>query len=148
MRVNTRIFVTAVLLLFLTWCGCQSQTIGLHVSPRVTGRVLDAKTRKPLSGVIVSRNRPDVSRSSPPKGGELLTRKPDIRTDANGSFALESETVLSLLPWGGWSSLRLSFEKGGYERLVTNISITELPTNNASTHRLVHLRDVLLHPEP
>jgi hypothetical protein len=123
--------------------------MGSLASPRVTGRVLDSQTRQALAGVLVGRGRPDTTTSSsPPKGAELLTRKPDILTDADGTFTLASEHVLSLLPWGGWSYLHLTFERAGYERFVTNISITQLSTNAPpDADHVVHTGDILLHPK-
>ncbi len=74
-----------------------------------------------------------------------MIRKPAILTGADGRFVLESESVLSLLPWGGWSSLRLSFERAGYERFVTNISLIQPTTNNLpGADKLVDTGDILL----
>ena len=144
---HARLF-PAALLLSLLLLGCNTQPMGSLASPRITGRVLDSQTRQPLPGVLVSRGRPDTTTSSsPPKGGELLTRKPEILTGADGSFVLGSEHVLSLLPWGGWSYLHLTFERAGYERFVTNISISQLPTNTPpSSDHVVNTGDILLHP--
>ncbi len=55
-------------------------------------------------------------------------RKPPVKTDPEGRFALESERVLSVFRGAGWDRVRLSFAHAGYQDLRTNYSI--LPATN------------------
>jgi hypothetical protein len=61
----------------------------------------------------------------------LLIRKPPVLTGPRGQFVLESERVLTPVRWGGWSSVRLTFERAGYSRFQTNYSISSLVATNA-----------------
>jgi hypothetical protein len=125
--------------------GCSSWHLGPYVSPRVTGRVLAAETLQPIAGVTVSRGRAEHSRSAySPKGAEILMQKEPVRTDQAGQFELGSERILALLPWGGWSTVWLTFDCPGYQRLQTNLSATALATNSPSGEPMVQAGDVLL----
>ena len=122
----------AIGLLVLATPGCQSAWLGPYVSPRVTGRVVVADSLEPLAGVRVLRG-PEAnpsSRAYPPKGGELLMRRPPPVTGRDGRFALSSERILALGRWGGWSSVRLAFECPGYRPYQTNYPSTSLTTTN------------------
>ena len=131
----------------LALAGCQSISFGPYVSPRVVGRVVAEDTNRPLAYAKVTRGKPEPAPRAgwDPKGAELLMRKGDVLTDHDGRFALGSERVLSLVRWGGWDSVPLSVERGGYQRFQTNYSITNLvatdsaaqePTIDAGTIRL------------
>jgi hypothetical protein len=113
--------------------GCKELAWGPYVSPRVAGRVLAADTRQPLAGVKVTRGRPEppLRAGWAPHGGELLVRKLPISTGPNGQFVMESERVLTLVRWGGWSSVHLNFDRAGYLRLQTNFPISSLTVTNA-----------------
>ena len=117
----------------LTLAGCQNVAWGPYVSPRVTGQVLATDTRQPLAGVKVIRGRPEPQPLAgwAPHGGELLLRKPPSLTDPYGRFVLESQRVLTLVRWGGWSSVRLTFEHTGYLRFQTNYALSSLTATNA-----------------
>jgi hypothetical protein len=117
----------------LTLAGCRSLGWGPYVSPRVRGQVLAADTRQPLAGVKVTRGRPEPQPLAgwAPRGAELLLRKPPTLTGPRGQFVLEGERVLTLIRWGGWSSVRLTFEHGGYLRFQTNYSLSSLAATNA-----------------
>jgi hypothetical protein len=54
---------------------------------------------------------------------------PPVLTDLDGRFVLESERVLTFIPWGGWSSVRLTFEADGYRRFQTNYTRAAVATN-------------------
>jgi hypothetical protein len=125
--------------------GCSSWHLGPYVSPRVTGRVVAADTLKPLAGVTVSRGRTERPQAAyTPKGAEILMQKEPVRTDHAGQFELGSERILALLPWGGWSTVWLTFDCRGYQRLQTNFSATALATNSPSGEPMVQTGDVLL----
>jgi hypothetical protein len=108
---------------------------------------LDGETHQPLAGAKVSRVRPPERDNQPPKGGELLMRKPDNQTDGNGCFSLGSERVLTLFRFGGWNSVRLYVERPGYLSLRTNYSGASLQvTNTPSGEPLVEAGDIFLQP--
>lgn len=122
-----------LILCALSVAGCKNLAWGPYVSPRVTGQVLAADTRQPLAGVKVMRGPPPAKPLAgwPPLGGELLMRRPPPETDPSGHFLLESERVLTPVRWGGWTSVRLTFEQAGYRTLQTNYSFASLQATNA-----------------
>lgn len=73
-----------------------------------------------------------------------MMQKEPVRTDREGRFELGSERILALLPWGGWSTVWLTFDCPGYQRLQTNFSATALATNSPSGEPMVQAGDVLL----
>ncbi len=113
--------------------GCQHMEWGPYVSPSVTGRVLAADTHQPLADVKVTRGPPPPKPLAgwPPLGGELLMRRPPPETDPSGRFVLDSERVLTPVHWGGWTSVRLTFERAGYVTLRTNYPFSGLQATNA-----------------
>jgi hypothetical protein len=125
--------VIGLFLFAVSLAGCKNLAWGPYVSPRVTGQVLAADTRQPLAGVKVTRGRPEPQPLGEwaPHGGELLLRRPPILTGPQGQFVLESERVLTLIRWGGWSSVHLTFERAGYLRFQTNYSLSSLAATNA-----------------
>ena len=119
----------AILTLVAVTAGCKSVSLGPYVSPRVTGRVVAADSGQPLAGVTIVRGRvPARTPDLPPKGGELLMRRPPITSDRDGRFTLPSERVLTLVRWGGWDSVRLTLERDGYRRFQTNYPASSLTT--------------------
>lgn len=125
--------------------GCRSSDWGPYVSPSVRGQVLDADTGKPLARVKVTRGRFWASNNQPPKGGEQLMRQPEVLTDSAGHFRMSSERVLTLYRFGGWSSVRLTFDCAGYRQFTTNYSgAALLITNTPSGEPLVLTGDVRL----
>ena len=135
----------AFVLLALVLAGCASWRFGPYVSPQVTGRVLAADTREPVTGVTVSRGRGEQPLEWPPKGAELLMRKAPTRTDRDGRFELASEQILALISWGGWSTVRLTFQCAGYERFRTNYS-ARAPSFSQAGEPLVNVGDVVIKP--
>ncbi|MCX6929115.1 MAG: hypothetical protein NT154_38750 [Verrucomicrobia bacterium] len=140
---------------FLTLClaivalvGCESMPFSPFISPRVTGRVLAADTGKPLADVTVKSgaHRDDARGVMPPKGGELLMAKSPARTDRDGRFALNTERVLTPFRSAGWFSVRLSFERAGYERFRTNYSSLNVCTNSPDGKPWLNAGEILLHP--
>jgi hypothetical protein len=114
-------FVLAIFLL----AGCKSSSPAPYVSPKVTGRVVDALTQAPLKGVKVRKVVPDQEPNvlNDVKGGQALSKTPAVRTAADGTFELGSERSLSPFQRGGWYSVGLAFEHPEYTRYVTNYSL-------------------------
>lgn len=140
---------TAVLMFSLLMCGCQSGSWGPYSSPRVSGQVLSADTEEPLLGVNVIRGGAEKPPQAgwPPKGGELMMRKPPVQTDKNGQFVLASERVLSVYRGTGWNHVRLRFIKPGFLTLQTNFSLT-LMTNAPEGEASLPIGRVFLQPAP
>jgi hypothetical protein len=128
--------------------GCQSHPFSVSVSPRLTGRVLDADTRQPLAKVKIRNydQTDDYQRAVPPKGGQRMTAKEAVWTDRDGRFTMETERVLSPFRSAGWFSVRLSFERAGYERFLTNYSYLNLGTNSSNGKEGLNAGVVLLQP--
>ena len=87
---------------------------------------------QPLAGVKVIRGRPELAAQPgwTPHGGELLIRKPAPLTGPDGRFTLLGERVLTPVHWGGWSLVRLTFNRPGYLSLQTNCSAASLVATN------------------
>jgi hypothetical protein len=128
--------------------GCESMPFSPFTSPRVTGRVLAADTGRPLAGVTVKSGAQagDFRTGMPPKGGELLMAKSPVRTDQDGRFTLDTERVLTPFRGAGWFSVRLAFERAGYERFRTNYSSLNVSTNSPNSEPLLNAGEILLHP--
>src|SRR5208283_1042308 len=120
----------ALCLAAVVLAGCKAMPFSPFISPRVTGRVLAADTRQPLSGVTVqSGAQARAYRGAmPPKGGELLMAQAPVRTDRDGRFTLETERVLTPFGGAGWFSVPLLFEHSGSERYRTNYSTLNVST--------------------
>jgi hypothetical protein len=130
--------------------GCQSYPLSVSVSPRLTGRVLAADTRQPLAKVKVTNcdKTDDYQRSVPTKGGQRLTPNEVMCTDQDGRFVMETERVLAPFRSAGWFSVRLSFERAGYERFLTNYSYLNLGTNTLNGKDGLDAGIILLQPTP
>ena len=128
--------------------GCASHPLSLLVSPRVTGRVVDAGTRQPLPDVkvISGSQAATFSEAVPPKGGQLLTAQAPARTDKEGRFTLATERVLTPFGGSGWLSVQLLFSRPGYERFVTNYTYADLTTNSSNGEPLLDAGTILLQP--
>lgn len=138
----------AVLIPICAALGCKTVSPIRIVSPRVSGRVVDARTRQPIAGVRVQRQ---VGRDShrvmdPPKGGELMKQPAIVTTDAEGNFTLLAERDLTVLRSATWFSVRLVFEHSRYERL-TGVYVAAQATNTWKGEPLVQTGDVLLVPK-
>ena len=140
----------AICLAAFVLVGCESLPFSPFISPRVTGRVLDADTRQPVADVTVKSGAQAAGHSSamPPKGGELLMAQPPERTDHDGRFTLQTERVLTPFRGAGWLSVQLLFERSGYERFRTNFSTLNLRTNTVNGEPLLDAGDIFLHPVP
>lgn len=117
--------VVSVLLVALLQTGCKSSSPAPYVSPRVTGRIIDAQSKQPIKGVKVQRLMPDQQPNvlNDVKGGQALASASAARTASDGTFEMASERSLSPFRRGGWYSVSLAFEHPEYTRYVTNYSL-------------------------
>ena len=120
-------FRFGVLMVMLSFAGCKSSSPAPYVSPKVTGRVLEAETQRPIKGVKVRRLIPDQEPNvaNHVKGGQVMVKAPAIRTASDGTFELASERSLAPFQRGGWYSVSLAFEHPGYLRCVTNYTLRD-----------------------
>ena len=132
----------------LALAGCESHPFSVQVSPRLTGRVLAADTGQPIADVKIRNiDQPsDQSSTMPSKGGKLIQAAPDIRTDRDGRFVLETQRVLAPFSGAGWFSVQLSFEHAGYERYLTNFSYLNLGTNSVNGEPGLSAGNILMQP--
>jgi hypothetical protein len=145
LAIAARVLTLAVLAGALV--GCKSYSPSQYVSPRVTGRVLDARTRAPLPDVTVRRIDSDGGERNftPQHGGEMMMQSPGVRSRPDGTFVLEAVRDLSPLHHIHWYSVSLSFERSGYDRLLTNYSRTSaISTPDGAP--LITAGDILLQP--
>jgi hypothetical protein len=103
--------------------GCKSSSPSPYVSPRVTGRVVDAQTRQPIKGVMILLPEQQPNALDGVKGGHALAGASTLRTALDGSFELASARTLSPFRRGGWYSVTLAFEHSEYTPFVTNYSL-------------------------
>jgi hypothetical protein len=134
--------------LALTLAGCQSGSPAPYIAPRVTGRVLDARTSQPLAGVAVSRLTPDQNPdpSNPPHGGQLIEQVPVVRTGPDGSFVLDSVRDFTPFRRSGWYGVSIAFEHRDYVRRVIDYTLANA-TNSAKGEPVVPAGDIRLEPK-
>lgn len=127
--------------------GCGHFAISQYISPRVTGRVVDAQTRQPLAGVDIRRvgqamiaNGGDL-----PKGGQVMERPAPVVTGPDGTFVVDSQRAFAIFRSVGWYNVALSFEREGYLQTSTNFTLSN-STNTASGEPWVQAGDVPLQP--
>src|SRR5678815_1637610 len=127
--------------------GCKTTSPSQYISPRVEGRVLDAKTHQPIAGVKVIRVEPDLEPAVDQalKGGQAMERTPAVRSIKDGTFVLDSERDLELFRRAGWYSVTLTFEHAGYASITTTYTVANA-TNSPSGEPLVKAGDILLTP--
>lgn len=128
--------------------GCKSHSPTHYDAPRVTGRVLNARTHQPVANVRIQWVRPNDGAGSMEtiKGGQLLTRPQPIRSHADGSFELAAQKSLSLWSQFAWFSVKISFAHSGYDQFTTNYT----PANAIilpSGESVIHTGDILLQPK-
>jgi hypothetical protein len=121
--------------------GCHSPS--QYTSPRVTGRVLDEETKRPIKGVQVRRTSDAPRPMEPPKGSEIMMQEPSVFTRDDGTFTLQSQRDLSFLRQLEWFSVSLSFNHPDYVPLKKTFSSTSV-TNKSPGEPLVETGDVLL----
>jgi hypothetical protein len=140
-----RAFASAIAVLAIV--GCQSASPSRYSSPRITGRVLDARTQQPISGVQVRRVTPqDPNVDQTVKGGQSLEQSAAVRTDSDGRFVLVSQKNLTLFSRLGWYSVSVAFTHPHYERLTTEYTLLNA-TNTPSGEPLVRAGDIRLQPK-
>ncbi len=149
MKISKRLNRTLVLAIVgLAIVGCQSASPSRYSSPRITGRVLDARTQLPIQSVQVRRLTPfDPNADQTVKGGQRLEKSPAVRTDSDGNFVLDSERILTLFSRLGWYSVSLAFTHPNYEQLTTEYTLVNA-TNTPSGEPLVQAGDIRLQPKP
>jgi hypothetical protein len=149
MRISNHLNRTlALALVGLAIVGCQSAAPSRYSSPRITGRVLDARTQQPIQGVQVRRVTPqDPNADQTVKGGQSLAKSPAVRTDSDGNFVLDSERILTLFSRLGWYSVSVAFTHPNYERLTTEYTLLNA-TNTPSGEPLVQAGEIRLQPKP
>src|SRR5882724_10003196 len=89
----------ALVVVMCALIGCKSHSPSQYVSPRVTGRVLDAETRQPLAEARLQRVNPEraLSPYSTMKGGQMMQQAPlVILSGVDGTFVVDSERTLVL----------------------------------------------------
>jgi len=128
--------------------GCKSHSPSHYVSPRVIGRVVDARTHQPLAGVEVKRIVPNYEAGTMDevRGGEVLARFQPPQTSADGAFDLDPEKSVSFLRQIAWFTAEISFARRGYETFITNYT----PANalfQPSGEAVIHAGDILLTPK-
>jgi hypothetical protein len=138
----------AFLVAAIIFAGCASGNFTHYTSPEITGRVLAADTHLPLADVRVQRPGPtDVfAPFGPPKGGTMLMQPAPVYTDAEGRFALSSQSIFSVFRGAGWWSAPVMYERSGYETYSTNYTAGNVTTNSAAGAPIVDAGDVLLEP--
>jgi hypothetical protein len=128
--------------------GCQSSPVlnSQYLSPRVTGRVLDAETSQPIRNVSIRRLAPGQSLTvSPPAvGDQSLERRHALRTGPDGWFDLGSERDLTLFRQAGWYSVTVAFTHKGYEAFVTNYTLANAVVSPGG-EPVVNAGNILLH---
>ena len=124
--------------------GCRS--ISHYVSPQVVGRVLDAKTLQPISGVKVQRVVPDYEAGEQVRGGEMLemTRPPESKAD--GTFVLASQKSVALFRDIAWFTMELSLTHRYYEKYLTNYT-PRSATNTLKGEPVIYTGDILMTPK-
>jgi hypothetical protein len=139
--------VASLLLVIPGLLGCKSVLVSTYISPRVTGRVLAADTRQPISKVEVKRVSAPANQNydDPAKGGRRMDALSGTRTDSQGAFVLDAEKDLTLLRQQVWYSVTVAFQREGYLTLRTNFTVTQA-TNAPNGTPVVNAGDILLHP--
>jgi hypothetical protein len=128
--------------------GCQWVGFNSHVTPQVSGRVLDAETHQPLAGVKVLRvmHGRVVNPAGPEHGAELMQQSRPVATDPRGAFVFQSRSYFTFLNEANGWSLKLSFQHAGYAARQTNLSTADVKTNLLDGTPLVEVGDILLKP--
>jgi hypothetical protein len=129
--------------------GCHSVGLFDSTTPRLTGRVLNADTGQPLSGVKIVRLLPGQSPNtgSPPYGAQLLLQGRPVLSAADGSFAVSGTKYMTFLkPPGQWSA-RLMLQATHNDMQVTNFTAADAAVNSATNPRVMNVGDVRLLPK-
>ncbi len=143
------LWALGISILAIPLTGCQTGSSAPYVAPRVTGRVLDARTSEPLADVKVRRltSDQDFEPDTPPHGGEAIKQPSPVRTGPDGTFVLDSVRDLTPFRRSGWYGVRISFERPGYLRRIMLYTLAN-STNTAKGEPLVLAGDVRLESLP
>jgi len=127
--------------------GCKSYSLSRYVSPRVTGRVVDAQTQQPVAAVQVRRAGSGQPRraASEQRGAELLVQAPPIRTTADGTFEVASVRSLAFFRKLGWYSVSLVFQHPAYHPLTATYTPKDA-TTTAHGEPVVNAGEIILAP--
>jgi hypothetical protein len=144
---NASTLMAAVLCATGFVAGCSTHRASQSISPRVEGRVLDSQTRQPVAEVEVRRFDPsqEASQSDMPRGGEIMQRTSPVLSQPDGSFVLESQRDLAVFRKLHWYSVKITFERAGYERFSATYKPVNA-TNSAGGEPVVFAGDILLKP--
>jgi hypothetical protein len=140
-----RSFVLFLLGVAIAGGGCKSPS--QYISPRVEGRVVDSKTRKPIADAEVRRVVNEIKDPDPQRGAEALDATVPAITDEQGNFVVQSRTALAFLRRLHWYTITLSFAHSGYERLKQTYTFSNA-TNSPAGEPIVRAGDILLTPKP
>lgn len=126
--------------------GCQSFVAQGYVSPRVTGRVLDAATLAPLAQVSIRRMNNGEERGSysnlPQHGGELIMARDIVRTRSDGRFTLAAEEIA--LGVVSPMTVRLELQCARYHTLVTNFPASLVTSPAPKGPPVLNAGDILM----
>jgi hypothetical protein len=139
----SRTALSLLLVVTLTACKNPSQ----YISPRITGRVIDAQTHRPLEDVAIRRiTGQDIYHSGEQlKGAQQIQLPAPVLTSADGTFEMVSTKALAFFRSVGWYAVTLSFKHDGYQDLLASYSLSQA-TNTPAGEPLVKAGDVLLEP--
>ena len=137
----------AILISIWALTACKSSSPSQYVSPRVSGRVLDAQSNQPINGVQVRRLASELNAdvANPPKAGQAMEQSFAVRTGKDGTFVLDSVRNLALFRKTGWYTVSLSFAHAHYEGFVTNYTLANA-THTTKGEPLVTAGDIHLRP--
>ena len=124
--------------------GCHS--VSHYVSPRVVGRVLDAKTLQPIAGVKVQRVVPDYEAGEQVRGGEMLELTQPPQSDTNGVFILPSQKSVALFRDIAWFTVEVSLTHRYYEKYLTNYT-PRSATNTLDGEPVIYTGEILMTPK-
>ena len=129
--------------------ACSTSSPSHYISPRVTGRVIDAKSGQPIENVDVRRTSNDERTQSleSPKGGEKIAKNSSVSTARDGSFVIASERDLAFFRAAGWYSITLSFEHPDYYKTIKSY-IPKNSTNTASGEPWIQAGAISMDPLP
>ena len=127
----------------LMLAGCKVFDPSSAATPQITGQVLAADTRQPLTGVKVMRVLPGQG-SAPLHGAELMQQGMPEHTDAVGHFSVAGSDYFTLFHRTSWGAVRLSFQASGYYLLTTNFTALSFTNQAATGAPVVDVGEVLL----
>jgi len=130
--------------------GCESGPI-LHqgyVSPRITGRVLDANTRQPIAKASVLKVNPRQASQTDrdQKGAEWMIAPTPSLTDEQGRFTLGSQKDLTVFRHANLYSVSVTVTHPQYVQFVTNFTLTNMKRKEEKGPLEVEAGDLLLRP--